>query len=114
MMVFHDLNAPVARRYFDSPMICSWDKDGFSARALYQLLVHRGVHEPGVGVPMHEGVYLQLRLVEGVLGGGHHVRVDDLAHPRVQRHLSGGKNRNVVLIYHSRLLLYFLRISLLL
>ena len=38
-------------------------------------------------LPMHEGVDLQLRLIEGVLGGGHHVRVDDLAHPRVQRHL---------------------------
>lgn len=36
---------------------------------------------------MHEGVDLQLRVVEGVWSRLHHVTIHHLAHARVQRHL---------------------------
>lgn len=63
---------------------------------------------------MHQGVDLELSFVEGVWRGLNHVAVDDLADPRVQRHLFGGQYRNVVLVDEARLLLDRLRVGLLL
>ena len=40
---------------------------------------------------MHEGVDLELRLVEGVLRRRDHVPVDDLTHARVQADLQSKK-----------------------
>jgi len=45
---------------------------------------------------MHQRVDLQLSLVESVQCRVHHVAVDDLAHPRVQAHLFGRQNGDVV------------------
>ena len=53
----------------------------------YQVSVDRRVDEPRVGVSVHQGVDLQLGLVEGVLRRGDHVAVDDLTNPGVQAHL---------------------------
>lgn len=52
--------------------------------------IELAVDETRVGIPMHQRVDLQLSLVEGVRRRLHHVPVDDLANPRVQRYLMEG------------------------
>lgn len=49
--------------------------------------VNIAVDKTRIRVPVHEGVDLQLRLVEGVRRRLHHVAVHDLPHLRVQTHL---------------------------
>jgi len=63
---------------------------------------------------VHQCVDLDLSFVEGVRRGLDHVAVDDLADPRVQRHLPGRQDRDVVLVDEARLLLHQLRAALLL
>lgn len=65
-----------------------------SARAGRAAAVHSGhppvnltVDESRIRVPMHEGVDLQLRLVEGVRRRLHHVAIHDFPHSRVQTYL---------------------------
>lgn len=52
-----------------------------------EVLVDGRVEKARVGVPVHEGVDLNLRLIERVPGGLHHVVVNRLADPRIQADL---------------------------
>lgn len=55
--------------------------------ALQKFPVHGGVEEAGVGVPVHERVDLQLRLLVHEPTRLRQALVDALAHARVQAHL---------------------------
>ena len=72
--------------------------------------VGRAVDEARVGVPVHERVDLQLRLVEGVLRGRDHVAVDDLADAGVQGHLEmGGRGGQRSVIAQRMMHLFLIR-----
>ena len=54
---------------------------------LYKSLVDGGVEESRIGIAVHQGVDLELSLVERVRRWMHHVAIDDFTGPRVQTHL---------------------------
>lgn len=68
--------------------------------------VRGGAEEARIGVPVHERIDLQLRIIKRVCRWLLHLPVDPLPHSGVQAHLLGREDGHVVLIDESRLFVH--------